>query len=482
MNGASTERGGTLPDAKRQHEVSGSRWFLRSLVWLVAFSLIAAACSTQPDDPVVLDLGGDTPFRIDVFVPGNCSFDVTSQVLKVAMESGAVIWTRDTPWSWNSAADVQESVVAMSVENGVVVMSTDTGAPQWQLILDPPWRATLAEDSIVEYLNLSRITSRDVDTGGELWQTDLSTTLPTRVSGGGPSLYLNEDGQIKSLDNETGVVEWAAQTEGDESFPPDYVNGSLFYSAFEGRLYRLEPATGEVLWTFTAPEGVAVLSQVKASGNAVLVTTVGWSGVERTFTPSPDAEQLVAIDVETGQPKWTVQLATNVEHANNPDYLLYANDTTALVHRTWTNVIDAIDTTDGSTRWTIDVQSESKHRMEVTSDSKTIYLATGRRNESGTASMQALDTESGTVVWKTALGQASIGALALLDENLFVAAAFVDQARDLGREPGGSVTKLTPATGERIWEIETLDPASRLYPAPGDSLIVVASDAGTGCD
>ncbi len=105
-------------------------------------------------------------------------------------------------------------------------------------------------------------------------------------------------GTVIALDASSGSPVWTKKFDIPIREAPTAADGKVFIVNSESELYCLNATDGSLLWTQKGlPENAAVLTSASpaVSGNMV-------------YVPYPSGE-IVAIDVKTGQPKWTEALA-----------------------------------------------------------------------------------------------------------------------------------------------------------------------------
>jgi outer membrane protein assembly factor BamB len=148
---------------------------------------------------------------------------------------------------------------------------------------------------------------------------------------------------------------------------PLYADGTLYVGDYQGRLFALEPETGETRWQ--APLGQFYETALAVAGDFVIVGGMEGSvfGLERetgaerwTFqadgrlaAPLVVGQQifaattstLYALDLATGQLRWQAELATNDVYAAAPAYAA------GVVYAASDQVLAAIDAQTGQDRW-----------------------------------------------------------------------------------------------------------------------------------
>jgi outer membrane protein assembly factor BamB len=148
----------------------------------------------------------------------------------------------------------------------------------------------------------------------------------------GGTLYLGTgDGRVHALDPADGSTRWTFHAGDAVSSTPAVAEKRVFVGSFDGNVYALDAASGEVLWQHDT--GAPVSSSATVAGDRVLIGSrsydlfafdaatgeIGWqyyywfswvdsdpTVVEDTaYVGSSDALKVLAIDVESGRPRWT---------------------------------------------------------------------------------------------------------------------------------------------------------------------------------
>src|SRR5438034_9223860 len=129
--------------------------------------------------------------------------------------------------------------------------------------------------------------------------------------GGGPDWGMigNDSTNTRNqpVENPLGVAnanrhmpEWVAQTAGDVSATPAVVNGAVYFGDFGGMLWKLDAATGQVIWShlvsdYTGIAGDIVRTSPSLAGNTLVVGDLR----------HPD---MLGIDAQTGDLRWITQV------------------------------------------------------------------------------------------------------------------------------------------------------------------------------
>jgi polyvinyl alcohol dehydrogenase (cytochrome) len=96
------------------------------------------------------------------------------------------------------------------------------------------------------------------------------------------------------------ALKWAATTAGDVSATPAVVNGAVYFGDFGGMLWKLDAATGQVLWTHRVSDYTGRAGDIARTSPSVAGPTL----VVGTLTHPT----MLGIDVETGELRWLTQV------------------------------------------------------------------------------------------------------------------------------------------------------------------------------
>ena len=354
----------------------------------------------------------------------------------------------------------------------------------------------------------STITASTVGTLRKQWSIDgLVGVTGTPVVAGDTAYFDDWTGTVRAVDAGTGRSRWATKLGGMFVGAPAVTDDAVFASA-GSRLYRLDRATGEVVWkvrTDTNP-----FAQINASpvviGGLVLQGTASFENIVKetryTFRGS-----IAAYDARTGRQRWKFFTTKNTP-ADGPGAgiwstpavdvrrgLLYVGTGQSLAPKTGklADSLLAIDDRTGALKWSKqftypDVFSAG-HPNGKDADvgaSPNVWTSNGRDlvgagDKGGT--FHALDRDTGAVVWQTRLTPGSafggeIGSAAFVDGKLIATSNVGDPATNAPTD----VTKvfaLDPATGRIMWTARPL-PGKVFAPVsavPG--VAFVATDRGT---
>lgn len=256
-------------------------------------------------------------------------------------------WTGELYWKFKTTAPIESSV---AVTNG--------------------WLYTGGDDGYVYCLNAY--------TGEMRWKTfvngNLEFTFGNLVLKSSPAVadgavYVGSlDGHLYALDWDTGKVLWKFQAKGPVESSPAYADGAVYFSAEEpeiGAFYKLDAATGELLWNFSIPYRPSF-----TGGNQLLGSP---SVAEGRVFASSNWGDYYCLDTETGGVLWHFVDETATEFiVSSPiwvDGVVYLIDKFDLA---------AVNGTTGSVIWS-KYTGDELYVSPSYADGK-VYMVTSQRN------------------------------------------------------------------------------------------------------
>lgn len=229
--------------------------------------------------------------------------------------------------------------------------------------------------------------------GNRLWQASLVPENEEEEAGYGGGLAFDGGrlfaatgfGTVVALDASSGKALWTRRFELPFRMSPTAVDGRVFAVSAESQLFCLSAEDGRELWNARGlPEAAVVLSNASpaVSGGTVVV-------------PYPSGEML-AFDVETGQPKWAENLtrtrpgmaSKNVGDTARPaiaDGVVYAVSAAGR--------LIATDIESGSRQWSLEISSSQT--PWVSGEAVFVVDRSGK--------LVAVKRDSGEVAWMTDL-------------------------------------------------------------------------------
>lgn len=209
-----------------------------------------------------------------------------------------------------------------------------------------------------------------LDSGGAtLWTLDVNSPLLSAPSiGPDGSLYVGaRNGKLYAVDR-SGAARWSYAT-GDAiySSPAVAPNGSIYVGSIDGVLYALNP-DGTELWRFRTKGAGALLRGAVFASPAL--GTDGTVYVAGMYDPN-----LYALNPADGTVKWVCRFPPNSEDPNTGGWPfaspVVADDGTIYQTLLYDSHLYAIEPTDGTIRWSVDLCDPNlfDKDVEVSTDS-----------------------------------------------------------------------------------------------------------------
>ncbi len=179
-----------------------------------------------------------------------------------------------------------------------IVWSVDTGAGTGDSNYSD-LAAWIQGDMIVAVDHEGKVNSYDIQTGRQLWQTDLDEPLITGA-GGGDSLILagTGEGDLFALDEKSGTVLWQKKQTSEILAPAKASQGVVIVSTADGRISGLSVENGAHIWVYQRDVPLLSLrgdSEPVVAGDMVLAGCAGG--------------KLVALSIVDGKLMWQTSIA-----------------------------------------------------------------------------------------------------------------------------------------------------------------------------
>ncbi len=229
------------------------------------------------------------------------------EVIAIEQESGKRKWIRNLNVSLSSGVGGSDGRVYVSTSEGLIkALNTTDGKTAWAAQASSEVLAPVSAgfDSVIVRSADGRLLSLNPETGEELWSVTYTPPALT-INGYSRPLLLDggvlvglDDGRLLALNSASGSVLWesvvsvpAGRSEVERLADIDgsiRVDNSAIYAVnYQGRLARIEPAKGQIMWSvpMSSTAGLAI------SDTAIFV--VG------------DDDEVHAFDKAGGQLLWT---------------------------------------------------------------------------------------------------------------------------------------------------------------------------------
>jgi len=284
-------------------------------------------------------------------------------------------------------------------------MSTDTNAlptplePLSEQVLKPLWRVSGGSGTQKQFLRLrpialeSRVVVANSDggvvaydsfNGNLLWKAETGISL-SGGTGGGEGLVIvgGSKGEVVALQLKDGSERWRTGVSSEVLAPPAASEGIVVVRAVDGRVTALSAPNGTRLWTFSRTVPVLSLRGTSAPRIAAEKVFIGL-----------DSGRLTAIGLRDGHELWDAAVA--VPRGRSELERMVDIDADPILFRDTVYVsafqgrIMAIDAETGQPRWARDISSSAglgvdRDRVYVTDETSVLW---------------ALDRSTGSVLWK----------------------------------------------------------------------------------
>lgn len=268
-----------------------------------------------------------------------------------------------------------------------------------------------------------------------------SAATPTPEAGIGPTLAESRDGYLVALDAETGVERWRYHSGRSGYLSPAVSDGTVYIGSVDGTLHAVDAKTGEGRWTYAVESSGEVLSASSPTVVDDLVFIGSNLGVVH------------ALDAETGTERWQAKVGwASPTTAAVVDGTLYVvapggKDDVAPNPRFETGIspmqadwrLVALDAETGEQRWSVEISPARIGVPPVVAGELVLVGGVGSEGEE----ILALDAKDGSEVWRVSAEDA-VGNPPVVAGGVAVSGSF-----DSG------VTARDAATGRIIWRVET---------------------------
>jgi outer membrane protein assembly factor BamB len=263
-------------------------------VAFVQSSRIAGQSSVHFDSrwQITLPDGPSAPAAVDAthaYIPLR-----SGQLIAVALEDGATVWTVRVPTPWAPAAG--HALVFIAGDRDIQALDAASGRPRWRAPLDHPVSIAPVFDTGWLFVGTDNglVMALRADNGEVLWTIDVGSRLVAPPAPADTSVYLAlEDGRITAVDLYSGMPRWTRLL----AMPSSNIlalDDRLFVGAEDNYFYCLALKDGAIKWKW------------RTGGDIV-----GWPIVDedRVFFLSLD-NVLRALDRRSGTQQWQQAIST----------------------------------------------------------------------------------------------------------------------------------------------------------------------------
>jgi outer membrane protein assembly factor BamB len=270
-------------------------------------------------------------------------------VLGVDAESGSVLWRREIDRTESRCMSVGADGLARVMPSGIVEMlDLFTGVLKWRMSLSPrsggapvllvmdhgssPGLVVVAEEE-------RKLTALDIRTGEPRWRFNSSRSGRFGLRRFGRLLYvISNDGNFNAVDIESGELVWRFCERTLFVIPPAVVDDMLIAVGGrpgrpEGRLFGLDPFSGELKWKLTL-------------GGGALTSPIISGGVALIPIRSAGRHELIALNILSGEILWRKEC----DSGDGKCSLMALND--CFVTNAEGGLLSSLDSSTGENRWT----------------------------------------------------------------------------------------------------------------------------------
>lgn len=312
-------------------------------------------------------------------------------------------WAFRAPEGALSGAVVVGSVAITVGERAVYGVDIGTGKQVWQLNrnggpLSMPAVGTVGAEQVLVFLDESEnlgtsMVGVDLSSMSERWRVPLGATASSGVTVYGASAYAADvDGTLYAVSLRAGTLLWTADTIGRVEGPVAAADGNVYVVARDPdqqrvQLLALDPQTGDPRWDFSPRVGAATAS-VPAAGSGLVVIGA--------------ADRLIrGLGADAGSERWTslaLSLFSPLSGAALESGTMVIADASGGVYR--------LDPTNGHELW-------DQQLNELVVRSSPVFAGTSVLVGLNDGRLVALDVGTGHLVWQNRPTPGLIGTIAL---------------------------------------------------------------------
>lgn len=182
--------------------------------------------------------------------------DVHGVVRSLNGLTGHLNWEHDLGSTGGFAASPVQlsdgSVLLGSVEGGIYLLNPVSGEMVSERMLEDPVLRTPAVHGDIAYVPTSRGRFYALNPeGGERWVLDTGNQnirFASPATDGSRVIVGGTDGIVRSLDTETGEIQWEQRFDGNVSAAPLLSDHHVFVGTYDRTFAALDAATGQVVW------------------------------------------------------------------------------------------------------------------------------------------------------------------------------------------------------------------------------------------
>lgn len=438
-------------------------------------------CADRSEDPkglIALE-GSPATFDVERSGSGRCEFDYRAQLSLLRLATGEPQSVVEIPWPGESEMVLAgDRVVVRSADYpndppSLIAVAASDGMPTWQREVAGSFGAVgapLVAGDVVVTLDGSSVLGLRVDDGEERWRRPAGDEPLIVVDGSDVAIAKPRGGEIELLDAASGVPRWSVVTgldvggsAGVALTPSTAVTGGQ-----ADALAGLDRASGRRRWEVPAEEGRYRYGLAAMGGERVILFDVASNDPQDL--PDDTASYLWSIDARSGSTRWRVPVDTN-----GIDLTRALGD---LVIAPRSGSIEAIDVETGNVRWTF----RAAHVNQVSRPTPDLVVITTSRYGSGTSEVHAIDADSGEPRFTATLPVSTTGPATAVEGLLLIGGGIGDTSELVDSDHDGFVFALSVDDGTELWRTERRDAVMAPIRVRGDAAIVLSADRSIFCD
>lgn len=266
----------------------------------------------------------------------------------------------------SSPAVAGDLVYFVSSTGALAAIEIATGKPKWVFVAE--------YERKFEAKNLHGLPSA-AQTIPDAW--DIFTSSPAVV--GGRAYFGSGDGNIYSVDAQTGLLQWKFPTKDVVHASPAVADGTVYVGSWDSYLYAIDAESGQQKWSFKSGEDPAIHNQVGFQSSPAVVDGTVYVGCR-------DAH-LYALDAATGRKKW--------DYPTSKSWVIgtpAVRDGTVYVGTSDSSRFMAIDARTGRLRFNFDAKAYMFSSAALAGDLAYVGNHNGK--------LYAIDAKTGKLAWE----------------------------------------------------------------------------------
>ncbi|RJX43669.1 hypothetical protein DM826_05300 [Halonotius aquaticus] len=242
-------------------------------------------------------------------------------------ETGRKEWVFDAH-GIGSSPTVFEGTVFIGSYNNLYAVDAETGDQEWVFETDIASSPTVSSGTVFVGSGDNNLYAVDAETGDQQWVFETGDSVYSSPTVANGTVFVgSRDNNLYAVDTETGQEEWAFETGGVVDCSPTVSDNVVFFGSGDERFYALDAETGQEEWVSYVPYPVRS-SPTVADGTLFIAADNEPNSL--TLAETSDDGIIGALDLETGEPKWSLNIGIDFSSptvANGTLFIGSSNDT-----------------------------------------------------------------------------------------------------------------------------------------------------------